>query len=390
MTTSFLPYALPDLGDEEIAEVADTLRSGWITTGPKTKRFESDFAAFLGGNIHAIAINSATSGLHLALEAVGITAGDEVIVPSLTFTATAEVVRYLGAHPVIVDVDKHSLTISIAAIKAAITPKTRAIIPVHYAGMACDMQPILALAKIHKLKVIEDAAHALPTTYQGALIGTLASDATVFSFYANKCVTTGEGGMLVTQHADIAERCKVMRLHGISRDAFDRFVSEKPSWHYEVIAPGFKYNMTDIAAAIGIHQLAKLPRFWQRRAQLAAAYDRGLANLPLLLPPRPQPNATGHIDQHAWHLYPIRLTQHSPLSRDELINALAQHGIGSSVHYIPLHEQPIWRDSYHLDAKDYPVAHQTYLQTLSLPLYTRMHDADLERVIATMRMLLCA
>ncbi|MEQ1805203.1 MAG: aminotransferase class V-fold PLP-dependent enzyme, partial [Burkholderiaceae bacterium] len=249
MNPPFLPFALPDIGEEEIAEVVDTLRSGWLTTGPKAKRFEEDFAAFLGEpGLHCLAVNSATAGLHLALEALGIGPGDEVITTTHTFTATAEVVRYLGADVVLVDIDPQTLCIDIDAVEAAITPRTRAVIPVHYGGLAADMQRLLALTKRRGLKVVEDAAHALPATCAGQLIGTLRSDVTVFSFYANKTITTGEGGMVVTRSEDLARRMKTMRLHGMSRDAFDRFTSTVPSWYYEIVAPGFKYNLTDIAA----------------------------------------------------------------------------------------------------------------------------------------------
>ncbi|MFP5394118.1 MAG: DegT/DnrJ/EryC1/StrS family aminotransferase, partial [Gammaproteobacteria bacterium] len=261
----FLPFALPDIGDEEIAAVIECLRSGWVTTGPKARQFEQDFAAYLGGGVQAIAVNSATAGLHLALEALGIGPGDEVIVPTLTFTATAEVVRYLGAQPVLVDVDEHTLNLDPAAVETAIGPRTRAIIAVHYAGLACDMDRLLALAARHGLKVVEDAAHAFPTRYRGQLVGTLASDVTVFSFYANKTMTTGEGGMLVTRNAQVAARAKIMRLHGISQDAFARYTSRTPAWFYEVVAAGFKYNLTDLAAALGIEQLRKIDRFLARR-----------------------------------------------------------------------------------------------------------------------------
>ena len=235
MNEKFLPFSLPDIGEEEIAEVVDTLRSGWVTTGAKARQFEQDFADYLGGGVQALAVNSATSGLHLALEAVGIKAGDEVIVPSYTFTATAEVVRYLGATPVFADSNPDTFCIDPADIERKITNKTRAIMPVHFAGLACDMDAIITIAKRHGLKIIEDAAHAFPTKYKGKLIGTLDTDATVFSFYANKTMTTAEGGMLVSRNSEIIERAKIMRLHGISRDAFDRYRSEKPAWFYEVI-----------------------------------------------------------------------------------------------------------------------------------------------------------
>jgi dTDP-4-amino-4,6-dideoxygalactose transaminase len=377
----FLPFALPEIGDEEIAEVIDTLKSGWVTTGPKARRFEQDFAAFLGApGIEAIAVNSATAGLHLALEALGIGPGDEVITTTHTFTATAEVVRYLGADVRLVDIDPATLNIDPAAIEAAITPRTKAILPVHFAGMAVDMDAVLAIARRHGLKVVEDAAHALPTTHGGRLVGTLDSDITVFSFYANKTITTGEGGMAVTRDPALAARMKVMRLHGINRDAFDRFTAKVPSWYYEIVAPGFKYNLTDIAAAMGIHQLRRAQGFQQQRARLAALYDALLADLPLVLPPRP---AAGEV--HSWHLYVLRLTDDAPIGRDTLIEALYAAGIGCSVHYIPLHLHPYWRERYDLQAADFPHSQRAYERMLSVPLYTRMTEDDVRRVAAALR-----
>ncbi len=377
----FLPFALPDIGEEEIAEVVDTLRSGWLTTGPKAKRFECDFAVFLGDeSLHCIAVNSATAGLHLALEAIGIGPGDEVITTTHTFTATAEVVRYLGADVKLVDIDPATLNIDARAIEAAIGPRTKAILPVHYAGLAADMPAILALARQHGLKVVEDAAHALPTTIGGQLVGTLASDATVFSFYANKTITTGEGGMLVTRDAALAARARVMRLHGMSRDAFDRFTATAPSWYYEIVAPGFKYNLTDMAAALGLHQLKKARVFQQRRAALAALYDAALAGLPVTLPSQPRPG-----DLHAWHLYVLRLADGAGIDRDTFIDRLFAAGVGCSVHYIPLHLHPYWRERYALDAAMFPHSQQAYERMLSLPLYTRMTDADVQRVVDAVR-----
>jgi len=380
----FLPFALPEIGEDEIAEVVDTLRSGWVTTGPKARRFEQDFAAFLGGDeYHCIAVNSATAGLHLALEAAGVGPGDEVITTTWTFTATAEVVRYLGADVKLVDHDPATLNIDPAAIEAAIGPRTKALLPVHYGGLAADMPAILDIARRHGVKVVEDAAHALPTTCGGALVGTLASDATVFSFYANKTITTGEGGMLVTRDAELARRARVMRLHGMSRDAFDRFTAKVPSWYYEIVAPGFKYNLTDIAAALGIHQLKRAHAFQQRRAAIAARYDELLAGLPLLLPPKP---AAG--DLHAWHLYPVRLADEAGVTRERFIEKMFEQGIGCSVHYIPLHLHPYWRERYGLDPAQFPRAQRTYERIASLPIYTRMDDADVERVAAAVRVAL--
>lgn len=379
----FLPFALPDIGEDEINEVLDSLRSGWLTTGPKTKRFEEDFAAFTGDFTEAIAVNSATAGLHLALEAVGIGPGDEVITTPYTFTATAEVVRYLGADPIFVDIDPVTFNIDPARIESAITPRTRAIIPVHFAGLSCDMQAILAIARKHGLKVIEDAAHALPATCNGRLIGSLESDATVYSFYATKTITTGEGGMIVTCDKALAKRCRTMRLHGISRDAFDRYTSTKPAWHYEVVAPGCKYNMTDVAASLGIHQLKKARTFQERRESMAKRYDEAFQNLPLNLPPHAPAD-----DIHAWHLYVIRLAENIPVSRDRFIELMAEKGVGCSVHFIPLHLHPYWRDRYNLKPEDFPNALHAYERAVSLPLYTKMTNDDLHRVVSAVREIL--
>ena len=376
----FLPFARPDIGDAEIAAVTEALRSGWVTTGPKTREFEQAFARYLGDDgLEAVAVNSATAGLHLALEALGIGPGDEVIAPTLTFTATVEVVRYLGADPVLVDEDPVTLNMDPERIRAAITPATRAILPVHYGGLACDMGAILAIAQEHGLKVVEDAAHALPTTWQGRLVGQLDSDATVFSFYANKTITTGEGGMAVTRNPALAKRMRVMRLHGMNRDAFDRFTSRTPAWYYEVLAPGFKYNMTDVAAAMGVEQLARLPAFVQRRQHLATRYHQQLAALPLTLPANAPAGET-----HAWHLYVIRLHDNAGHGRDAVIEALSEHGIGTSVHYVPLHRHPYWRDRYQLTPGMFPVADSAYQHMISLPLFTAMSDAEQDRVIAAL------
>ena len=376
MNENFLAFSLPDIDDKEILEVSDTLQSGWITSGPKTKIFESNFQEFIGGGVDAIAVNSATAGLHLALEALGVSEGDEVITTTLTFTATTEVVRYLGADVKLVDVDPTTLNIDINAIRNAITSKTKVIIPVHYAGLSCDMDGILSLAAEFNLKVVEDAAHALPTTYKGDMVGSLQSDATVFSFYANKTMTTGEGGMVVTRNVNLAKRIKIMRLHGIDRDSFDRFQSKKPAWYYEVVAPGFKYNMTDIAAAIGVQQLKKLPGFLKRRQYLAKRYFDALSSLPLILPSDDMNGGS-----HSWHLFVIRLQDNALMDRDELIQFLSDQGIGTSVHYVPLHRQPYWRDRYNLTNDIFPEADKAYLSMVSIPLYTAMSDEQQDGVI---------
>ena len=381
---AFLPFALPDIGEDEIAEVVDTLRSGWITTGPKARRFEQAFAEFLGDpTLHCIAVNSATAGLHLALEALGIGPGDEVITTTLTFTATAEVVRYLGADVRLVDIDPRTLNLDPAAVERAITPRTKAIMPVHYAGLAADMPALHAIARRHRLSVVEDAAHALPTTSRGRLVGTLASQATVFSFYANKTITTGEGGMLVTADADLARRARVMRLHGMNRDAFDRFTATVPSWYYEVVAPGFKYNLTDIAAALGLHQLRRARDLAARRAEVVAAYNEAFADLPLIRPPQADPG-----ELHPWHLYVARLSDGAPIDRDAFIEGMFQAGIGCSVHYIPLHLHPYWRDRYGLRPQQFPQAQRAYERMVSLPLYSRMTADQVQRVIGAVRQLL--
>jgi dTDP-4-amino-4,6-dideoxygalactose transaminase len=333
--------------------------------------------------VEAIAVNSATSGLHLALEAIGVGPGDEVITTPYTFTATAEVMRYLGAHPVLVDINPDTFNIDPSKIEAAITPRTKAILPVHFAGLGCDMAAILAIARKHGLKVVEDAAHALPTRIAGALVGQLDSDITVFSFYATKTITTGEGGMVVCKDPAIAKRCKLMRLHGINRDAFDRYTSKTPSWYYEIVAPGFKYNLSDVASAMGIHQLRKANAFQQRRHAMALRYTAELADLPLLTPP---PAADG--DLHAWHLYVLRLQDDAPLGRDDFIQAMFDRGIGCSVHFIPLHLHPYWRDTYKLQPEDYPQAYRSYRQAVSLPIYTKMTDTDQSRVISAVREIL--
>jgi dTDP-4-amino-4,6-dideoxygalactose transaminase len=379
----FIPFSIPDIGQEEVDEVVDSMLHGWVTTGPKMRRFEEDFAASLGGDVHAIAVNSATAGLHLAVEAIGLGPGDEVITTPYTFTATAEVIRYLGATPVFVDIDRRTFNIDPGAIEAKITSRTKAILPVHFAGLACDMEPILAIARRHSLRVIEDAAHSLPTTYRGAMVGALSSDATVFSFYSTKTMTTGEGGMVVTRDQKLAARCRVMRLHGIDRDAFSRYNSDKPAWYYEVIAPGYKYNMTDIAAAMGIHQLRKVWAFQKRREQIRDLYDSTFADLPVILPPRAPEG-----DVHACHLYVLRLRADASLTREKFIEAMATQRVSTSVHFIPLFLHPYWRDTYKLRPEDFPNSMACYRGAVSLPNYTKMTDAQVERVAKVTRQLL--
>ncbi len=377
MNKDFIPYSKPDIGDDEIEEVVLTLKSGWVTSGPKVKEFEIAFANFIGKGIEAVAVNSATSGLHLALEAIGIKEGDEVITTTHTFTATAEVIRYLGAHPVFVDIDPNTLCIDPAKIEELITTKTKAIIPVHFGGMSADLNPIIDLARKNDLKIIEDAAHALPTTYKGEKIGSQETDATVFSFYANKTMTTGEGGMVVTKNKNIAKRISVMRLHGINRDAFDRFSSSKPKWFYEVIAPGYKYNMTDISAALGLTQLKKLNSMQKKREKIALNYYEKLKNLPFKLPPKPHGK-----DLHAWHLFVVQIKDLKEINRNELIDKLFKNGIGCSVHYIPLHLHPYWKEKYNLNKENYKNSQRIYESSISLPIYSKMSLLDSDKVVS--------
>lgn len=384
MRDKFLPFALPDIGEEEIAEVVDSMRSGWLTTGPKTKAFERDFADYIGGGVEAMAVSSATAGLHLALEACGIRAGDEVITSVYTFTSTAEVIRYLGADPVFADIDERTLNISPESIEKAITPKTKAIMPVHVGGLPCDMDAILAIAKKHGLKVVEDAAHAFPVRYKGRMIGALDSDAAVYSFYATKTITTGEGGMVVTKNKDMVKRIKTMRLHGIDRDAYDRYTSEKPAWYYEIVAPGYKYNMSDIMASMGIHQLKKAERMKARRREIAMRYTEALQRLPLTLPYLPAED-----EDNAWHLYPVHIRKDAPIMRDEFIKQMSFSAkIGCSVHFIPLHLQPYYRDKYGLTPQMFPCATEAFESEVSLPIYPKMTDEDVEYVIEQIRRIL--
>ena len=380
----FIPFALPDIGEEEVEAISQTLRSGWVTTGPVTKNFESKFAAYIGGNVDAISVNSATAGLHLALEACGISEGDEVIVPTMTFTATAEVVRYLGADPVFVDCDLTTLCLDINQIESKITPKTKAIIPVHLGGLPCDMDRIIAIAKKYDLRVIEDAAHTCPSKINNIMIGQHDSDAVVYSFYANKTITTGEGGMIITKNPAIAKRCRIMRLHGMSKDAFDRFTATTPAWYYEIVAPGYKYNLTDIASSLGICQLAKADRFQAIRQKMAERYLIELADLPLILPPQIKNPLT---DLHSWHLFCCQLNT-DKICRNDFIQAMSDNGIGTSVHYIPLHMQPYWKNRYNLTDEQFPNASQYFKNAVTLPLYTKMSVDEQSRVIDTVRMLL--
>ena len=390
---NFIPFALPSIGEEEIEAVVATMRSGWLTTGPRTKEFEQAFAEAVGAR-HALAVNSATAGLHLAMEAVGVGANDLVLMPTWTFTTTAEVARYLGAHPVFVDVEAGTHNIDVKHLEQRVVElkrehdvRLKAITPVHFGGQACEMDAILDIAEAHGLAVIEDAAHAFPTTVTSRTvhesgrntrkIGTV-GHATVFSFYATKTIATGEGGMVTTEDDRLAERVRLMRLHGISRDVWDRYTSTKPSWYYEVVAPGYKYNLTDIAAAMGLVQLAKAQVFWNRREAIARQYHAAFAGHPALEIPL-QRHAS---DIHAWHLYVLSLNlERLTIDRDRFIEEILKQGVGCSVHFIPLHLQPYWRDTYNLDPAMFPGATRAFKRVISLPIYPNMDDAAVQRVI---------
>jgi len=378
---TFLPFHRPDIDLTDIDEIVDSLKSGWLTTGPKVKKFEKQFAEYVGVE-HAVAVNSCTAALHLALEAIDLQAGDEVITSTYTFAATAEVVRYFGARPVFVDIRASDVNIDPVLIKDAITPRTRAVIPVHVAGLPCDLEPIYAIAERHGLAVIEDAAHAFPASYHGQRIGIPARNgqpsAVCFSFYATKTITTGEGGMITTQDKAMAERCRIMALHGISKDAWKRYTAEG-TWYYEIIAPGYKYNMTDIAASLGLAQLRKADRMWQRRCQIAQRYSQAFGDVPQLEIPSEHPNC-----QHAWHLYLLRLNlDRIRVDRDQFVQELRAQNIGTSVHYIPLHMHPYYRDLYGYAPNDFPIALNEYRRVISLPIYSKMSEQDVDDVIGT-------
>ncbi|TMC33344.1 MAG: DegT/DnrJ/EryC1/StrS aminotransferase family protein [Chloroflexi bacterium] len=371
---SKIPFARPDIGDREIAAVTKVLRSGWLTTGPEAKAFERELAAYVGV-ARAVAVNSGTAALHLALEAIGVTTDDEVIVPTWTFTASAEVARYLGARPVFVDVHRGDLNIEAAAVERAITKRTKAIVGVDIGGQPCDWHLLRELARPRDIVLVDDAAHALPASLHGRRIGTWA-DITAFSFYATKTLTTGEGGMLVTDNGKWADRAEVMALHGISRDAWKRYTAEG-TWRYEVIAPGFKYNLTDIAAALGRVQLSRVEEMAERRTAIAARYSAAFAEIPELEPPVVAADRVS-----AWQLYVLRLNlDRLAKGRDAFITELGDRGVSASVHFIPLHLHPYWRDTYALRPEQFPVASAEFERVVSLPIYSTLSEAEVERVI---------
>ena len=376
-----LPYHQSWLEEEEHLEVTDTLTSGWLTTGPKTKKFEEAFSDFIGCK-HAIALNSCTAGLNLALEVQGFPEGDEVITTPMTFPATANVILLQKMKPVLVDIEPGTLLIDPKKIEEKITPRTRAIIPVHFAGHPCDMDTITALAEKYNLLVIEDAAHALETKYKGRKVGNM-GNTTSFSFYANKNITTGEGGMVVTDDDDLAEKFQTMRLQGISRDAWKRY-GKSGYTHWEQKMAGHKCNMSDINASIGIHQLKKIDRFLELRQKYVAMYDRGFADVPEL-----ETLARHDNVGHAHHIYIIALQlEQLTVDRDGFLDAMQGSGIGVAVHYIALHLQPYYVENFNTKPQDYPVASNYSERILSIPLYPKMSEADVDRVINTVQTLI--
>ena len=399
MRNTFLSFSPPLIGEEEIAEVVDTLRSDWITTGPKVKRFEEEFAAFIGAPV-ALAVNSCTAALHTALAVLGIGPGDAVITTSMTFCSSVHVIEHVGARPILVDVEPDTLNIDPQRVAEVMDGRTRrgggterggqgegetvrAIMPVHLYGHPCDMDAILEIARDHELAVIEDAAHALPARYKGRLIGSPTNPQSAirnpqfacFSFYATKNLTTAEGGMLIGP-PDLIKEARIWSLHGMSRDAWKRY-SAAGSWYYEVIRPGFKYNMTDIQAAIGLHQLRRLPKFQARRREIVRRFNKAFSQFEELQIPTERPEV-----EHAWHLYVLRLDLDMlTIDRGRFIEELRARNIGTSVHFIPVHLHPHYRDKYGYKPDDFPVAYRAYQRIVSLPLCPRMSDQDVQDVI---------
>ena len=384
MCAKFLNFHVPSIDDEEINEVIDSLRSGWITSGPKVKKFEEQFSNYIGCK-HALAVNSGTAALHLALDAIGLKRNDKVLIPTFTFAATAEVVSYFGAEPILVDINSKTFNIDASKIEEYLQRNARsfedikAIIPVHFAGQSCQMDKISSIANKYNLRIIEDAAHALPCSYKDKIIGTT-GDITAFSFYATKCITTGEGGMVTTDNDEWAEKMSVMRLHGISKDAWNRYTAEG-SWYYEIQYAGYKYNLTDIAAAIGIQQLKKSDNFYNKRKNIAKAYIRAFSELGEYLEvPFICDEKTKY--PHAWHLFVLLLNDKNlAIGRDEFIIEMKKRNIGTSVHFIPLHLHPLYRKKYNSKQWDFSTSERIYQRCVSLPIYPKMEEKDISAVI---------
>ena len=370
----FLVFGAPAIAEDEIREVVASLESGWLGTGPKVTRFESDFCAYKGAD-YAIAVNSCTAALHLSLLALNLEPGDEVITTPLTFCATVNAILHAGGTPVLADIDPVTMNLDPQQIEAKITPRTKALIPVHFAGRPCDMDAMCALARQYQLTLIEDCAHAIETEYKGRKAGTF-GDFGCFSFYVTKNLTTGEGGMIITPSQDYSDRLKILALHGMSKDAWKRF-SDDGYNHYQVVAAGFKYNMMDIQAAIGIHQLAKVPVYWQRRQEIWQHYNEAFARLPITQPVDPEPDTV-----HGYHLYTILVDEaKTGISRDQFLAAMHAENIGTGVHYLSIPEHPFYQEKFGWNLSDYPNAMRIGRQTISLPLSAKLTDRDVEDVI---------
>ncbi|OFI05794.1 UDP-4-amino-4-deoxy-L-arabinose--oxoglutarate aminotransferase [Clostridium acetireducens DSM 10703] len=370
----YLPYALPFIEKDEINEVVHTLESGWVAKGPKTIEFEKKFAEFVGSK-YAVATNSATAALHLALLCAGVKEGDEVITTPMTFASSANTIIHTGAKPVFVDVDPETFCIDPKKIEEKITSKTKAIVPVHYTGQACDMDAILEIAKKHNLFVSEDGAHAVYTQYNGKMVGSI-GDATSFSFYATKNICTGEGGMLTTNREDIAEKAKILSSHGMSKAAWNRY-GKGGAWRYDIEYPGFKYNMFDIQAAMGLRQLDKIEKMQKRREEIANMYNEAFKDMPEIITPK-----EASYSRHAWHLYVMQVNEDLlTIDRDKFIEELAEENIGTSVHFIPVHLMPYYSKTFGYKEGDFPVAEKYFNRIISLPLYVKMSNEDVEDVI---------
>ena len=385
-----IPLAKVSLAGNEFNYVNEVLKSGWLTTSSKAFKFEKCFAEIVGAK-YACTVNSCTAALHLAVEAIGIKAGDKVLVPSLTFTATAEVLRYIGADPVLMDVEYGTSLISPALLRKSLiaNPDIKAIIIVHYGGQppvmtSDDGEGIVDICRQNNIRIIEDAAHAFPTKFENRFIGTF-GDATCFSFYANKTITTGEGGMLVTDDETIYKRAKIMRLHGISRDVWERFTSNKcSSWEYDIVAPGFKYNMPDINAAVGLAQLEKAFYFRDQRQRCASYYFHELENIKVI----DLPVCMGPIENHSWHLFPVTIRPEAPVSRNEFILQMEEAGIGTSVHYKPLHRMTYYKETYNLNPEDFPNTERIWKGTVSLPIFPDLTEIELKYICETIKKIL--
>ncbi|WP_243370593.1 aminotransferase class I/II-fold pyridoxal phosphate-dependent enzyme [Geotalea sp. SG265] len=379
MRQEFLPFSTPTIGDDEIAEVVDSLKSGWITTGPKVKRFEEEFKAYVGSPF-AVPLSSATAGLHLTLLALKIQPGDEIITTPMTFASTVSMIILCGGKPVLVDIEPGTLNLDISKIREKITPRTRAIIPVHFAGQSCDMDPLFALAREFGLTIIEDAAHAAGTEYKGKRIGSLET-ISIFSFHPNKNITTGEGGMVCTRDESLAEEVSLLKFHGMSREAWKRFAASGTP-NYDIMLPGYKYNMMDIQAAIGIHQLPKLDQFIARRTAIAEYYNHAFADVPELALPAYAP----YEQRHAWHLYtPLVRIEQLRIDRDQFMNELKKLNIGSGLHYKAIHHHAWYRENLPQEAASLPNADYASDRILSLPLFPKMGDDDARDVVEAVK-----